>query len=328
MDEHGTTAAQRSLVDRADGWQRRRRWVAFPVAVVRKYAEDGAARNAARVAYYAFFSIFPLLLVFVSLLGFALEGDPALRRDILDSAFADMPVVGPFVRNDVGAIGGSGVALAVGIAVALWAGLGVTTALGQAFDDVWSVPRLREPGFVSRRLRGLVTLAVAGVGIVASSALGGAATSGRLGAAGESAAVLVLSLAVDALALMAAFRLLTAHSPGVRELVPGVVVATLGLLVLQALGGWYVSVTIERASDTYGFFATVIGLLSWLSLTAQLLLVAAEVNAVRVLRLWPRSLRGVTTPADERALERYAERARRDPGERIAVRWTRPGRRR
>jgi hypothetical protein len=97
-----------------------------------------------------------------------------------------------------------------------------------------------------------------------------------------------------------------------------------GLYALQSLGAWYVQATIARASDTYGLFATVIGLLSWLSLAAHLILVSAEVNAVRVLHLWPRSLRGPLTPADARALEGYAERARRVPGERIVVQW-RPG---
>jgi uncharacterized BrkB/YihY/UPF0761 family membrane protein len=80
-----------------------------------------------------------------------------------------------------------------------------------------------------------------------------------------------------------------------------VLVATLGLLVLQTLGAWYVSQAIGRASDTYGLFATVIGLLSWLSLAAQLVLVAA----------------------DTRALERYAESARRDPRAHVDVRWER-----
>ena len=98
----------------------------------------------------------------------------------------------------------------------------------------------------------------------------------------------MISLAVDATALLAAFRLLASERRSLGELVPGVIVATVGLLVLQTLGGWYVNTAIAKASDTYGLFATVIGLLSWLSLAAQLILIAAEVNAVAALRLWPR----------------------------------------
>jgi membrane protein len=309
------------MLGRLDRWQRTRRPAAFVVAVATKYGEDGAALHAARVSYYAFFSVFPLLLAFVSVLGYVLQGNPELREDILDSAFADVPVVGAFVRDDIRAISGSGVALLVGVCVALWAGLGVTIALGHAFDSVWSVAPVEQYGYVTRRLRGLAVLVVMGVAIVASSIVSGAAVLGRLGAGGENLAALALSAAVDALALLAAFRLLTPSIARVRELLPGIVVAVVGLVVLQALGGWYVDATIARASSAYGLFATVIGLLSWLSLAAHLILISAEVNAVHVLKLCPRSLGGPMTPADARALERYAWRARRDRGERIVVQW-------
>jgi membrane protein len=309
------------MLERLDRWQRERRAAAFVVAVARKYGEDGTALHAARLSYYAFFSIFPLLLAFVSVLGYVLDGNPELRQDILDSAFADVPVIGTFVRNDVEAIAGSGIALLVGIGVALWAGLGVTIALGQAFDSVWSVAPIEQYGYVTRRLRGLAVLAVLGLTIVASSVVSGAAALGRLGAGGENVALLALSVAVDALALLTAFRVLTPSIVGVRELLPGIAVAVAGLLALQALGGWYVGATIARASDTYGLFATVIGLLSWLALAAHLILVSAEVNAVHVLRPWPRSLAGPMTAADAAAIEGYAERARRRPGERVVVQW-------
>jgi uncharacterized BrkB/YihY/UPF0761 family membrane protein len=258
----------------------------------------------------------------VSIVGFVLEGDPGRRQQILDSTFAELPVIGPLVRSDIGTIGGSGVALAVGIATALWAGLGITLALGQALDETWNVAPFEQLGYVSRRVRGLGVLAIAGIAVVAGSVLGGAASGGVLGGTGwATAAGLAVSLAIDAAALLAAFRLLPTTRRPLSELLPGVAVAALGLMALQALGAWYVTGAIGRASSTYGLFATVIGLLSWLSLAAQLVLVAAEVNAVAALRLWPRSLTGPLTVADTRALERYAESARRDPRERVDVAW-------
>jgi uncharacterized BrkB/YihY/UPF0761 family membrane protein len=314
----------RRLLERLDRWQRRRRCTAFPVAVAVKFTEDRATRHATRIAYYAFFSVFPLLLAFVSIVGFVLQGDPGRRADVLDSAYAELPVVGPLVRSDIGTITGSGAALAVGIAVALWAGLGVTIALGQALDETWNVAPLDQLGYLARRVRGLAVLAISGLAILAGSALGGAATGGGLGgSAWVAVAGLAGSLAVDAAALLAGFRLLASARRPVAELLPGVLVATGGLLVLQALGAWYVTAAIGRASNTYGLFATVIGLLSWLSLAAQLILVAGEVNAVAALRLWPRSLAGALTPADVRALERYADSAQRDPRAPIDVRWER-----
>ena len=308
-------------LERLDRWQRRRRWAGFAVAVGKRYSEDGAARHGARIAYYAFFSVFPLMLAFVSILGFALEDDADLRQDILDSAYADMPVLGPFIRSDIGTIGGSGIALAVGIAVALWAGLGITLALGQALDRVWSVPPVEQPGWAGRRLRGLAMLVLGGLGLIVSAIAGGLATRGELQPALATAVSILLSFTLDALIILGAFRLLAAHPPRRRDLLPGVIAAAIALLILQALGGWYVDSAIGRATDTYGLFATVIGLLSWLSLAAQAILISAEIDAVRVLGLWPRSLRGPMTAADRKALEGYARAAQHDERAEITVAW-------
>jgi uncharacterized BrkB/YihY/UPF0761 family membrane protein len=59
---------------------------------------------------------------------------------------------------------------------------------------------------------------------------------------------------------------------------------------LQAIGGYIVSHQLQGASDTYGTFAIVIGLLAWIYLGAQVTLVAAEMNVVRKRRLWPRAI--------------------------------------
>jgi len=309
------------MLKRFDAWQRRRRWAGLAVGVGKRYIEDGTVRHGARIAYYAFFSVFPLMLAFVSILGFALEDDAALRQKILDSAYADMPVMGPFIRNDIGTIGGSGIALALGVAIALWAGLGVTVALGQALDRIWNIPPVEQPGWVARRLRGLAMLVAGGLALVASSVLGGVAASGYFDPAIATAGSILLSFALDAVILLCAFRLLTNAAPHPRELLPGVILAAVGLLILQAVGGRYVESTIGRATDTYGLFATVIGLLAWLSLAAQLILVAAELNAVRSLGLWPRSLSGPLTDADRKALEGYARASVHDARAPVTVTW-------
>src|SRR5215208_3787177 len=121
------------VVAKLDRWQRRHAVAGFPVAVAKKFGEDGASRLAALIAYYAFFSLFPLLLAFVSILGFVLDDDPSLRQDVVDSALARIPVIGTELRGEVQPLTGSPLALAVGLVGALWAGLGVTVALGRAF---------------------------------------------------------------------------------------------------------------------------------------------------------------------------------------------------
>lgn len=76
----------------------------------------------------------------------------------------------------------------------------------------------------------------------------------------------------------------------------------------------------ESAAETYGFFAVVIALLTWIYLGAQLTLLAAEINIVRVRRLWPRALDPrAMTPADERALRAHAGVEERRPEEEVRV---------
>jgi membrane protein len=309
----------RGLLARVDGWQRRHALGGFPVAVFKKFSEDRASSLAALVAYYAFFSLFPLLLAFVSILGFVLEGNPELRQDVVDSALARIPVIGTQLRGELRPLTGSGIALAIGLIGALWAGLGVTVALGRAFAEIWDVPRVEQPSGLKARGRGLVVLVILGVTLIASTAVAGLAIGGGIGPGAQRGAAVIAALASNGVIFLTVFAVLTPETRGIGELLPGVALAALGALALQSLGGWYVDHTITDASAIYGTFALVIGLLSWFFLISHLLLIAAEVNAVLHWRLWPRSLTGELEPADRRALQRIAEAARMDRRQQIEV---------
>jgi YihY family inner membrane protein len=309
----------RRIVGTIDAWQRRHPLGGLPVAVLKKFSDDSASSLAALIAFYAFFSLFPLLLALVSILGFVLEGDPSLRNDVLDTALARIPVIGDQLRDQVHPLEGSGIALAIGLAGALWAGLGVTLALGRAFAEIWDVPRVEQPSGLKARARGLLLLAILGVTLVGATAATGVAVGGDLGPGVQEVAAMALSLMVNVLTLLIIFALLTPRPHTLREVVPGVAIAALGLFVLQSVGGWYVDLTISNATSTYGTFALVIGLLSWFLLAAHVVLLAVEANVVLRWRLWPRSLTGELESADRRALQRFAEATRRDRSERIAV---------
>jgi membrane protein len=315
-----------TAVAKIDAWQRRHAPAALPVALAKKFREDSASSLAALIAYYAFFSLFPLLLVFVSVLGFVLQRDPSLREDVLHTALAQIPVVGAQIRDQLHPLSGSGVALVVGLAGTLWAGLAVTVAVSHAFATIWDVPRVEQPSGLTARVRGVALLVVLAAAFIGSSAAAGLAAGGGIDPAGERAAAVAISLAADTGFFLALFALLTPRPWRIRDLLPGVVVAGLGWLALQSLGGWYVDHTVAGASSTYGTFALVIGLLSWLWVGSQVLLVAAEANVVLRRRLWPRSLSGTLEPADRVALERLAETMIADPRERIAVSFDESGR--
>src|SRR3954464_4343 len=153
---------RRRLLASFDRWQRRRTAPALAVGVARKFADDRVSTLASLVAYYSFLSLFPLLLVLVSALGFVLEDNPSLREDVLDTAFARIPVLGAQLRNDIEPLTGSTTALVIGLAGALWAALGVTTALTRAFDVIWDVPRMEQRRGLRARLAGLVALTACG----------------------------------------------------------------------------------------------------------------------------------------------------------------------
>ena len=82
------------VVDAADRAQRRWSVLGYPIAVIYKYFDDQGNYLAAIVTYYAFIAIFPLLLLASSILGFFLQDNPELQRDLLDTALAQFPIIG------------------------------------------------------------------------------------------------------------------------------------------------------------------------------------------------------------------------------------------
>ena len=72
----------------------------FPIGVAKKFAEDDASSLAVLIAYWAFLSLFPLLLAFTAILGFVLQDNPQLQRDVVTSVIAHVPVIGDQLRRD------------------------------------------------------------------------------------------------------------------------------------------------------------------------------------------------------------------------------------
>jgi membrane protein len=300
-----------------DRLQRRRRVLGFPLGVVKKFSDDQAGQLAALMAWYGFFALLSLLLVLVTVLGFLLRGNQNLYDDIVGSAVGKFPVIGSDIRVD--ALGGSTVALVVGLAAAIWAGLGITLAGQRAMDQVWDIPHRLRRNFLTARLRGLLILLVLGLVNVAISAAVGTLASGGLGGTELKLAGFVVSALLNLGLFWAAFRLFTSAEVPTRHLWPGILLAAIGWTLLQTLGGIYVDRVVSRARQTYGALAIVIGLMSWLYLGAQMLLYAAEANVVRARRLWPRSLLEPVTAADVQALRAAARVEERREGERVEV---------
>ena len=319
-----------AITERLDQFQRKHRWAGFPLAVVYKYFDDFGAYLAALLTYYGFVSLFPLLLLLSTVLGFVLSGDQRLQHEVLTSALHQFPVIGGDLDQPK-RLGGGPVGLVVGILGSLYGGLGVAQAFQYAANTAWAVPRNSRPNPFKARGRSLLLLATAGSALLGTTILsilsGGGA--GALGAAGRSltlAASVVINIAVSVFA----FRFAPARRLSVRDVVPGAIAAALIWQLLQSFGIIYVRHVVKHASATNAVFAFVLGLLAFLYITATAVLLCAEINVVHVSHLHPRSLLtpftdNVTlTAGDRRAYSRQAKAQRSKGFEHVDVNFDPP----
>ena len=275
----------------------------------------------ATIAYYGFFSIFPLLLVFTATLGFVLRGHPHLQHTILSSALGQFPVIGHDLGS--GTLKGNGVVLALGLAAAIWSGTSVLLAAQNAMNQLWGVPFTRRPNFFRARGSAFLLLLLLGGGALLATGLGGLGTIGANLGIGWKIASIVLSASLDFVLFWVAFRLLTVRDVSWSCLRGGAIAAALSYEALQLVGGYYVGHVLANANNTYGTFGLVIGLLSWIYLAAHITLLAAEGNVVATRHLWPRSFSLVfeqaATAADEQALRQRARVEERRQDENVDV---------
>jgi len=300
--------------------QQRHRFLAVPVAVFKRFGEHDGSRLAATISYYSFFSVFPLLLVLVTVLGLVLEGDPDLRARLVDGALGQIPVIGDQIGDARQPLTGSVIALSLGLGTAIWAGMAAVGALQQALDELWDVPVHERPNFVHKKLKAIAFLVAFAVGLSATTVLSSVTSLFDLGPAAGAVGFLAAA-AVNTGLLTMAYAVLAARRPPLRQLLPGAIGGGLALAALLQLGRFVVERYIAGASDTYGTFAIVIALLSWFFLVARVVLLGAELNAVLVHRLWPRSVVDSTgaTEGDRRAMLHDQRRIQRDRHVGVAV---------
>lgn len=298
------------VVGRADEFQQARPAVSVPVAVWKKFSEDEAGKLASLIAYYAFISIFPLLIVLATVVSRVLVGQPELADQIVNTAAGSFLSIGS--SGSVRPLDVSGVALGIGVAVALWSGLAVAHNMQDAMNTVYEVPKTERPGFVPRIVRSVTLLVIVGVGLPLTTVIQGLAGQWVTGAVWTIAGLL-LALVLNTGLIAAAFRRATFASTTWREVLPGAAIAAVAWSVMQALATTLLTNRVEGAQAQYGQFALVIGLLFWFFTLAQITLYCAELNMVLSHRLWPRGLKSVVegkadTDADVAALSKYPKR--------------------
>ncbi|MFF2660018.1 YihY/virulence factor BrkB family protein [Kitasatospora sp. NPDC058032] len=302
-----------------DRFQQRHRPPAFVFGVIKKYGDDRGGLLCALLTYYGFVALIPLLLLLSTVLGFVLHGHPGAQQAVVNSALADFPIIGDQLRQSTHSLQGSGLALVIGVLGLLYGALGVTQVLQHAMAEIWNVPGVRRPGYFPRLARGLLLFAVLGTGLVLTTA-GATLVGTALGGLPARIGALVVSALLNTALCLACFRVLTPRDVPTRSLWPGCLPAGPLFTALQAFGSLLVAHELRHAGQVYGFFATVIGLLFWLYLTAQVTVYAAETDVVLARRLWPRSLlQPPLTAADLDVLAFVARQEERRPEQRVDV---------
>jgi membrane protein len=282
-----------SLTERVDAFQRRHPVVGFPIGVIYKFGEDQGPYLAALITYYGFLSLFPLLLLLTSVLGFVLDGRPELQQQILDSTLSQFPVIGDEIADPQGLRGSVG-AIIVGGLVALYGALGIAQAIQNAMNVTWSVPRNHRPNPIRARLRSLRFIALGGIAVVATTILLGAGSNVRMFGAEvgmwNTAGAIVMSILVNVAVFVVTFRIFRPNKVRRRDVIPGALVAAAVWQLLQFFGTAFVGNIVRDSGSTYGVFALVLGLLAWIYLAAMGVVIGSEINVVITKRLYPRAL--------------------------------------
>ncbi|GBE65474.1 hypothetical protein MFM001_19360 [Mycobacterium sp. MFM001] len=307
-----------------DGWQQRHPVVGFPIAVVKKFSDDQAGYHVSLLAYYSFVAAFPLLLALTAIAGVVLRSHPKLQERLVNSAFAEFPIVGGQIHQQLGVANfGNSLSLTIGIIGSLYGARGFAYSLQNTLNTLWAVPKVDWPGFPNRYVRTVGTLLLMGLIVVVTGASSAAAVkAASLGFDGLAARTVsfVVGTALGTGFFLALFRVAACGAVSTRAMVPGAAISAAAWQVLLTVAGVVVAHQLRHAQAVAGFFGVVLGLLAWLALQATVIVYAIEIDVVRVNRLWPRSI--VQPPLIEADKEYYTKALRtetRRPEQRLDI---------
>ena len=299
----------KNILSQLDKFQQRHRFTAFSHAVVKKYGEDNVGNQAALLTYYGFLSLFPLLMVLTTVLNNVLGNNSQLRERAIDGLTDYFPLLGDQLSTHVQSLGGSGFALVIGILFALYGARGVAEAFRKGVQHVWQIPESQRDKFPKSTLKSLTMLVVGGGSFILASLLAGWAAS----QGGHGLVIRGISVLLNVLILFLLFNFLInislpRHLP-LKQTKTGAIVAAIGLVLLQTLGGYILTRELRNLDALYSYFALALGLLFWIYLQAQIVCYAMVTAYVSSRKLWPRSLGPHKTGVDKQLAAARKKRA-------------------
>ena len=306
-------------IRRIDATQQRYTPTAFVFGVVKKYGDDNGGVLVSNLAYSAFLSLFPLLLVLVTILGLVASVNLSFRAQVLNAVAGQVPLIGHQLTDNVQQLKRSSViGLIVGVIGLIWGASGLAQAGLFTMEQTWNLPGPVRPGFVQRLGRAGLFLCLLGGGVIVTTGLASLTTYLHNGLAFK-VPIEVVTAAFNAGMYLGAFRALTPKGVPTRKLLPGAITGGIGWTVLQVLGTYLVHHFLHSDS-VYGVFGTVLGLLAWITLAVEVTVYSAEVNVVLARRLWPRSIvQPPLTEADRASMALQALQNQRRPEQHVEV---------
>src|ERR1035438_8889619 len=146
--------------------------VAF--AVSKKYGDDSAGNLASLLAFSGFVTLFPLLLLLVTVLGLVLSSEPHLRGEILRSSFAQFPLMGTELKANIHALHrNSLIGLIVAVVLLLYCSFGLAGNGIYAMEQIWNLPGVERVNFLKRTGRSAGFILLLGAGLIISTVLNG-----------------------------------------------------------------------------------------------------------------------------------------------------------
>jgi YihY family inner membrane protein len=304
-----------------DSTQRRFTPTAFVFGVIKKYGDDHGGVLVSNLAYSSFISLFPLLLVMVTILGKVVAGDPSLQKKVTDAVANKIPLGQTLTGNiHAGTLQRSStIGLIVGLIVLIYGATGLAQAGLFTMEQVWNLPGPARPGFLQRLGRAVLFLTLLGGGVIVTTGLASLPTYLPNWGFWSTLLITVVTVVFAAGMYLGGFRALTPKGVPTRSLLPGAITGGILWTVLQLLTTWLVHHFLHSDS-VYGVFATVLGLLAWIYLAVEITVYSAEINVVLARRLWPRSIvQPPLTEADRASMALQALQNQQRPEQHIEV---------
>jgi membrane protein len=268
----------------------KRSWKDVLKRTASEFSEDNLTDWAAALTYYAILSIFPALLVLVSLIGLAGESATQTLIDNI-SSIAPGPateILTQAIQNLQKSQGAAGVLFVIGLLGALWSASGYIGAFMRAANNVWDVEEGRPvwktiPLRVGVTVVLLVLLTISALAVVITGPL--AKTVGDIIGLGDAAVTAwdiakwpVLVLLVALMIALLYYATPNVKHPKFQWVSPGSLVAVLLWILASVLFAFYVA-NFSSYNKTYGALGGVIVFLTWLWITNVVILFGAELNA-------------------------------------------------